>query len=154
MGDRVAMMSRGRILQLAPPRVLYERPASPEVAGFVGHANLWPGTVEDSETVATALGPLTTEPHGLARGTPVTVMVRPEKVRLGPAPDKLNTFHGEVRLDRFLGSVRQFDFAVNGGIITGETADLSRITAIHLPRSGLSLLPSVVAAQPQRMEKV
>jgi len=154
MGDRVAMMSRGRILQVAPPRVLYERPASPEIAGFVGQANLWLGTVADDETVDTSLGPITTEAHGYSRGTQVTVMVRPEKIRLGPAPDKLNTFQGEVRLDRFLGSVRQFDFSVNGGIITGETADLSRITTIHVPRSGISLLPSEVAAQPQRMEKM
>jgi hypothetical protein len=72
-------------------------------------------------------------------------MVRPEKVRLGPAPDSLNTFDGEVRLDRFLGSVRQFDFSVTGGIIIGQTADLSQITAIHVPRSGVSLLPSEAA---------
>ena len=81
-------------------------------------------------------------------------MVRPEKVRLGVAPDHLNTFKGEVRLDRFLGSVRQFDFAVNGGVIIGETAEAAPITCIHLPKSGISLLSGEAAAQPQQMEKV
>ena len=153
MADRISVMSRGRILQVAPPRRLYEHPANPEVAAFVGQANLWPGTVAGRDTVETPLGRIATDPHDYPDGTRVTVMVRPEKIRLGPAPDSLNTFNGEVRLDRFLGSVRQFDFSVTGGTIIGETADLSQITTIHVPRSGVSLLPSVVAAQPKRMEK-
>ena len=154
MADRISMMSRGRVLQVAPPRELYEHPASPEVAGFVGHANLWPGVIVGPETVETSLGLITTEPHGLAAGAKVTVMVRPEKVRIGPAPDELNTFEGEVGLDRFLGSVRQFDFTVSGGNITGETADAAPIIAVHLPRSGVSLLSSNVAVQPQQLEDV
>jgi hypothetical protein len=81
-------------------------------------------------------------------------MVRPEKVRLGAAPDHMNTFEGEVRLDRFLGSVRQFDFAVNGGVITGETADAAPITCIHLPKSGVSLLSGEAAVKTNQKEKV
>ena len=154
MADRITVMSRGRILQVAPPRELYQRPVNAEVAGFVGQANLWPGIVAGPDTVDTSLGPIATGPHDHPRGARVTVMVRPEKVRLGPANDQLNTFEGEVRLDRFLGSVRQFDFLVNGGMITGETADLSQITSIHLPREAVSLLPGDVSTQPQQLEDV
>ena len=82
-----------------------EHPASADVAAFVGQANLWPATVAGPETVDTLLGRISTDPHTYAAGARVTVMVRPEKVRLGVAPDHLNTFKGEVRLDRFLGSV-------------------------------------------------
>jgi putative spermidine/putrescine transport system ATP-binding protein len=142
MADRISVMSQGRILQVASPRELYERPANPEVAAFVGQANLWPGTVAGHDIVDTTLGRIATDPHDYPAGARVTVMVRPEKIRLGPAPNNLNTFAGEVRLDRFLGSVRQFDFSVSGGIIIGETADLSQITTVHIPRSSVSLLPS------------
>lgn len=154
MADRVAMMSHGRILQVTTPRDLYEHPASPDVAAFVGHANLWPGILAGPDRVETPLGPIVTEPHSLPRGAAVTVMVRPEKVRLGPAPDKINTFCGEVRLDRFLGSVRQFDLAVKGGSITGETAEAGPIGCIHFPPGSVLLLSNEPDAQPQLMEEV
>ena len=40
LSDRVAVMRAGRLQQVAAPRVLYERPASAFVAGFVGESNL------------------------------------------------------------------------------------------------------------------
>jgi ABC-type sugar transport system ATPase subunit len=36
LGDRVAVLQRGRLQQVAPPRDLYERPANAFVAGFIG----------------------------------------------------------------------------------------------------------------------
>jgi len=154
MADRVAVMRSGRIEQVASPRELYERPASREVAAFVGHANLWPGTTSGPDSVETPLGRITTERHGLASGRKVTVMVRPEKIRPGAAPGAANTFAGEVRLDRFLGSVRQFDLAVRGGTITGETDQAIPITCVHIPRSSVYLLPAEGEGQTKLRENV
>jgi putative spermidine/putrescine transport system ATP-binding protein len=140
MADRVAVMRQGRIVQVAPPRELYERPSTPEVAAFVGQANLWTGTVVDAASVDTPLGRLATEPHGLARGTAVTVMVRPERIEIGAAADGSNTFTGKLRRDRFLGSMRRFDLSVDGGVITGETDESESITVIHIPRKYVHLL--------------
>jgi putrescine transport system ATP-binding protein len=42
MADRIALMDRGRILQVDTPRALYEQPASRTVARFFGDLNLWP----------------------------------------------------------------------------------------------------------------
>ncbi len=42
MADRIAVMDKGRILQVDTPRVLYERPATQAVARFFGDINLWP----------------------------------------------------------------------------------------------------------------
>ena len=97
MADRVAVMRQGRIAQVAPPRDLYERPATAEVAAFVGQANLWAGTVADQTSIDTAIGRLVTEPHGFARGTRVTAMVRPEKVELGSSPRRLQHVCGTTR---------------------------------------------------------
>jgi putative spermidine/putrescine transport system ATP-binding protein len=140
MADRVAVMRAGRLEQVAPPRDLYEKPLTRSVAGFVGQANLWSGTVLDGETVETPVGRMVTEPHGMESGAAVTVMVRPEKVRLGPSEDGTNTFHGTVGRDRFMGAIRRFDMAVNGGGITGETDDPDPISVIHVPRRHVHLL--------------
>ena len=45
MSDRIAVMNRGRVEQLASPESVYERPATTFVAGFIGVSNLMPGTV-------------------------------------------------------------------------------------------------------------
>jgi putative spermidine/putrescine transport system ATP-binding protein len=142
MADRVAVMRQGRIVQIAPPRELYERPATSEVAAFVGQANLWTGTVADPTSVDTPLGRLSTDPHDLPRGVSVTVMVRPERVELGASTDGSNTFSGKLKRDRFLGSMRRFDLAVEGGVITGETDELDPVDVIHIPTKYVHLLPA------------
>ena len=142
MADRVAVMRGGRIEQVGSPRELYEQPANPYVAAFVGRANLWPGTVSGADSIDTPIGRIIVGSHRLAHGQKTIVMVRPEKVRLGAAPNGVNTFAGEISADRFLGSVRQFDLSVEGGTITGEAADAVLITCIHIPTSSVRLLPA------------
>ena len=46
MSDRIAVMSRGRVEQIGTPQEIYDAPASIFVAGFIGSANLLPGTLE------------------------------------------------------------------------------------------------------------
>ncbi|RAG84463.1 spermidine/putrescine ABC transporter ATP-binding protein [Streptacidiphilus pinicola] len=67
MSDRVAVFNAGRIEQVGTPAEVYERPATPFVAGFVGTSNLVEG-----ETAAKILGS-----HG-------SYSVRPEKIRILP----------------------------------------------------------------------
>lgn len=49
MSDRIMVMNRGRIEQVSTPMELYEDPATPFVADFIGQANLIPGTLLDAE---------------------------------------------------------------------------------------------------------
>jgi iron(III) transport system ATP-binding protein len=82
MSDRVAILRAGRIVADARPEVLYRTPVDPDVATFLGEANLLPGTVEGGGVVSTALGRLVLQ-EGAERnqqGTPVTVLVRPEQI--------------------------------------------------------------------------
>ncbi len=84
LADEVAVMLGGRVAQVAPPQTLYRRPATREVAAFVGEANFLNGEAQGA-TVVTALGRLPLrEPHHGA----VTVLLRPEGLRLstGAAP--------------------------------------------------------------------
>jgi len=84
LGDEVAVLWQGRLLQTASPETLYRRPVSREIAGFVGDAMLFPGTAADRR-VRCALGtlPLAADQHP-AEGA-VDVMVRPEQIVLSAA---------------------------------------------------------------------
>ncbi len=78
--DHVAVLRDGRIVAHATPDRLYREPPDPQLATFLGEANLVPGRVHGRQ-VDTALGslPLTAALPGSGPGS-VTVLVRPEQV--------------------------------------------------------------------------
>ena len=91
LGDRMAVMVRGRVEQVAPPEVVYGEPASPFVATFVGTANLVHGEVVDGQA-DTRLGRVAlirgAGPDGRARdGARGLVVIRPEHLDVHEAPD-------------------------------------------------------------------
>ena len=85
VADRIAVMDRGRLMQVGPPAEIYEQPDSRWVADFIGSVNLLEGRVgEAGDTIeSTAFGRIrvgakvAAEPHAT-----VWVAVRPEKIRL------------------------------------------------------------------------
>ncbi len=84
MGRQVAVLREGRLVQCAPPSVLYMSPVDLEVARFVGEAVVVPGHAR-SGTVECALGSLPVADPQIEG--PVSVMVRPEQIRvLGRVP--------------------------------------------------------------------
>ncbi len=106
LSDRIAVMSGGKVLQIDTPDGLYTRPASREVAGFIGTMNFFPGKVAvqspDGVTVdAGPLGPLVAIGSGAVVGQPADIAVRPEKIRLQPAGE--GQLRGKVRSIAYLG---------------------------------------------------
>ena len=79
--DLVAVIREGRIAQVAPPRDLYETPVDPDLAQFVGEANLIEG-ISHGSTVETRFGPLPLRDGRLPAGQALTVLVRPEQLRV------------------------------------------------------------------------
>jgi len=84
LSDRIAVMRAGRLLQLGDPADIYHRPADAFTAAFLGEVNDLAGRVRDGR-VDTVLGPVAAP--GRAEGEAVSVMVRPEALRLRPAGD-------------------------------------------------------------------
>ena len=85
MADRVAVMRAGRILQVAPPRELYERPCNVDVACFFGDINVWSGVARSDGTVDIAdLGIAVAVDGKRTPGERVAVALRPERVALAP----------------------------------------------------------------------
>jgi putative spermidine/putrescine transport system ATP-binding protein len=98
LSDRIALMHRGKIVQLGTATDLYERPANPFIASFIGESTLIEGKVETSADGTVALHPTRNPSLRLpgtgtaAKGANAVLMLRPEKLRLlpdGAAPDGL-----------------------------------------------------------------
>jgi putative spermidine/putrescine transport system ATP-binding protein len=80
LSDRIAVFDQGRLQQIGPAEDVYEQPANPFVAGFIGENNRLDGTV-DAARLRLADGTLLgCAAHGLAAGAPVVASVRPERV--------------------------------------------------------------------------
>jgi iron(III) transport system ATP-binding protein len=86
--DQVAVIRSGLVAQSGTPQDLYGHPSDPEVADFLGDANLLAGTISASG-VLTAFGeiPLRSEVDGTKLGTVVQVLLRPEQIHISEAGD-------------------------------------------------------------------
>jgi multiple sugar transport system ATP-binding protein len=83
MSDQVAVMDAGRILQLAPPQVLYDEPATLAVARFIGNPGINLLPVEADEAGLLRVGGQATGLAAYATG-PVTLALRPEVLKIAP----------------------------------------------------------------------
>jgi putrescine transport system ATP-binding protein len=116
LADRVALMDRGRLEQVGPPREVYDRPATRFVAEFLGAANVLPGTRSadgalDCPTAACTLRAAAPLPEGIA-----AVALRPERIRLGPAIGD-NTAAGTVEEAAFRGESSLILVRLAGGAL-------------------------------------
>jgi len=119
MADRIAVMQAGKVLQIGPPREIYELPVNQFVADLIGEANKVPGTVKamdgDLVTVDTLFGMFGSSlPHvPLKPGQAVLLLLRPEAVRRGTALQ--NNFAGTVESTTYLGEMAEHVVRVHDG---------------------------------------
>ena len=110
MSDRIAVFNEGRIIQVGTPSEIYEKPASPFVAGFVGTSNLVSGEAAKRIT-----------------GSEQMFSIRPEKIYLGSengATDKdMISVDGVVRDVVYLGLFTRYLVEIEGGtdlVVVGQ----------------------------------
>jgi spermidine/putrescine transport system ATP-binding protein len=116
MSDRIAVMHKGKVLQIGTPTEIYERPNCRFVANFIGETNFLQGEVMGQENgqVTIRLGPdlHVRVPLGefITVDSPVTVAIRPEKLRLldQPIPQAENCLPGVIREIVYIGTDTQF----------------------------------------------
>ncbi|HEY2008426.1 MAG TPA: ABC transporter ATP-binding protein [Rhizomicrobium sp.] len=134
LSDRVAVMEAGRILQVAAPRELYERPNCRAVADFIGEMNFFHATVRqigDTDVTVNAgiLGIVTFPRANLAPGIGtdqhIQIAIRPEHVRFAASG-----VTGEITDATFLGERSHFHVKLAGRsepvAVSGSTAPLGR----------------------------
>ncbi|MDR7554308.1 MAG: ABC transporter ATP-binding protein [Armatimonadota bacterium] len=110
MSDRIAVMHQGRVEQVGTSQEIYARPRTRFVAAFIGEANFLEGRVvgPDGAAAVVEVGPLrfaATPTRPVAAGQPVTVSLRPEHVKLGPAAPVHNRWEGRIVDCTFMGPV-------------------------------------------------
>jgi putative spermidine/putrescine transport system ATP-binding protein len=102
MSDRLAVFNHGRIEQVGSPAEIYEHPATPFVAGFVGVSNLVSGVVAQALT-----------------GAPEMFSIRPEKIHLGspdePISGEMYTADGQIRDVVYLGLYTRYLVELDAG---------------------------------------
>jgi putative spermidine/putrescine transport system ATP-binding protein len=127
MSDRIAVMDKGRLQQVGRPHEIYEAPASPFIADFIGESNIFTGVVEAGLDVPVRVrlerGP-TIEVGGVGNlrpsaGQRVRVMVRPERfVDLGsnPGAGVVNRIDGSITESAYIGVSDKYRISTPDGL--------------------------------------
>ena len=125
MGDRIAVMNSGRVVQVGSPHEVYDRPADTFVATFIGspQMNLVKATVraDDGGLVLDAGAFTLPAPDGLEPGEEVIVGVRPEHLSLDPQPGS-TPIGGTVDFVERLGSDTIIHVSVGGETLLVKVA--------------------------------
>jgi ABC-type Fe3+/spermidine/putrescine transport system ATPase subunit len=83
MADRIALMDKGRVVQLGSPREIYDSPANLFAADFIGAMNFLAGRVAAGGLEVPGLGLVRVETGSASPDSAATAAIRPEKLLLG-----------------------------------------------------------------------
>ncbi|GAA3215642.1 ABC transporter ATP-binding protein [Microbacterium terregens] len=143
VSDRIAVMNAGRIAQVGTPEDLYLRPATAEVAAFIGLSSLVPGLLASG--VATVWGQALPVPSPVGDG-PVDVFLRPENLRFVAAADP--GIGAVVHESTFLGSFRRTVVRTDDGhLVRLQHAASERLEYGDIVRIAVTPAPVVVRAR-------
>jgi putative spermidine/putrescine transport system ATP-binding protein len=128
MSDRIVVMNAGRIEQIGTPTEIYEKPASPFVAGFIGRMNRIEAKVTASKggfSILEASGLRLAVPRMLPHGTRATVMVRPHRIHLARSESTAevgqNSIRATIRKVTFAGETVQYEIVAGGSVLRVES---------------------------------
>ncbi|MGV3500104.1 MAG: ABC transporter ATP-binding protein [Hydrogenophaga sp.] len=140
MANRIAIMSKGRVLQVGTPAEIYEHPVNRFVADFIGNVNLFEGKLSVDEpdrcAVDSGIGRIHVG-HGMpgTLGMPVALAVRPEKIEISKAPPPAdagpNVYKGKVKEIAYFGAHNTF-------IVVASNGQRVKITEANTSRHDLS----------------
>jgi putative spermidine/putrescine transport system ATP-binding protein len=128
--DRIGVMRAGRLEQIAAPLEVYERPATPFVADFVGRMNHLHGTRLAGGGVQSGEAVLSTACTGPA-GEALLLMVRPHRIRMSPAAQGRpngagqNVQPGTIRRATFVGDALHYEVAMGEQLVLVESSTVS-----------------------------
>ncbi|GLR91838.1 ABC transporter ATP-binding protein [Bradyrhizobium iriomotense] len=127
--DRIIVMNRGKLEQIGTPHDIYENPATPMVAEFVGRINRLEGQWRNDGAVAVGDSLIRAKDDG---GTGrVLIMIRPHRIDLSASDAKSavspeeNAINGTIRHVTYVGDTFQYEVATTGGLLHVEKATSS-----------------------------
>ncbi|WP_227268480.1 ABC transporter ATP-binding protein [Roseobacter weihaiensis] len=136
MSDRIAVVNHGRIMQLATPRDLYEKPANRFVADFIGDSTFLPVTRRGQQIV------FEDQPLNHAAPAPeapsLLLMARPERIHLltGTPQERMNTFEAVAQQVIYQGDSYLLNAQLHNGEIMSLRGAVRQGTVDGLPSEG------------------
>ena len=134
LADRIGVMDRGKLVQVASPPEIYEQPNSRWVAQFVGDVNLIEGKVAAADAngvrIDSAAGALRVKAAEAKVGDTVWVALRPEKLRIScePPPGEENRIAGQVWDIGYLGDMSVYQVKTDAGpVLKASAANMTRL---------------------------
>jgi iron(III) transport system ATP-binding protein len=126
LSTRIAVISKGSVVQVGTPEEIYENPKSQEVADFVGTSNFFNAQVielmENQVRLRTEEGLLLTVERqkevSVATGSTILLNIRPESIQISypnETPLDGNRIEGIVKTSAYLGSLVQYEVEISGG---------------------------------------
>jgi putrescine transport system ATP-binding protein len=137
MADRIAILDKGEVMQVATPTEVYEAPSSRFVAGFVGNVNMFEGKVASSDattariTGATGAQIVVHNSGNAPTGAEIGFAIRPEKIRISSKKpeEAVNALEGEVYDIAYLGDMTVFHVKLDDGqMVRAATINAARVT--------------------------
>jgi putrescine transport system ATP-binding protein len=137
MADRIAILDKGEVMQVATPPEVYEAPGSRFVANFVGNVNMFEGTVAAREgstariTGASGAEIVVENVGDAAAGNKVAFAIRPEKIKVSSRRPEgaANAMEGEVYDLAYLGDMTVYHVRlVDGQVVKASALNASRVT--------------------------
>ncbi|MEG0328468.1 MAG: ABC transporter ATP-binding protein [Erysipelothrix sp.] len=113
ISDRIAVMNKGKVMQIDKPSVIYQNPANTFVSNFIGTSNFLTGTVIEDEQIKV-------ENYSFKKrinaniGDTVTISVRPEQFTFSKENEGIN---GNIILTTFLGDFVNYEVELENGEI-------------------------------------
>ncbi|WP_411277952.1 ABC transporter ATP-binding protein [Gaiella sp.] len=129
MSDRIAVMNHGVVDQIGTPREIYEHPATPFVADFVGSLNALEVVIDEvvGDSVVCRFGEVgrvvAPAPHGASSGSTWRIAVRPERVTIGTeqvAFDGGSRLSGTLQQVVYLGMLTQYHVDTPAGRVVSH----------------------------------
>lgn len=157
MADRIAVLRNGKLEQIDPPEVMYERPVNPFVADFIGQMNLIEGSVvacgDDACDVAVSgeavmRASISDAAGSLAAGDAARIAVRQDRVRLqaSAATGVHTALRGVVADSLYVGGVRLYFVELPDGQVVKVRSPVDRASATLSRGDAVDLAWSVAHA--------
>ncbi|WP_017967094.1 ABC transporter ATP-binding protein [Rhizobium leguminosarum] len=137
MADRIAVMSHGKVVQVATPAEIYEAPNCRFVADFIGDVNIFDGKVASSGngtveiSVDSGFSVRVAASETPPAGSAVGFAIRPEKMRVGrtpPANASVNAARGELWDIAYLGDMTVFHVKLQSGkVVKASSLNAQRL---------------------------
>lgn len=136
MADRIAILDKGEVMQVATPAEVYEAPGSRYVASFVGNINMFEGTIGQKNGSGVYVdvpgeGAILAESGGdIPTGTSVAFAIRPEKISVSRRPEPgLNALEGEIFDIAYLGDMTVFHVKLpSGQVVKASVLNARRVS--------------------------